>query len=363
MDTLERTRVPSRLRRLAHSALSVFTYPRSVADWIEPALPLASSRARARVVDVRRETHDVTTLVLEPNGQWRGHRAGQWVALDCEVEGIVKTRCFSIASSPRRHDGRIEITVKARSGGAVTPHLVERTKQGAIVGLSRARGDFVLPDPMPARLLFVSGGSGITPLMSMLRSIVGAPPSSIGPAPRLVFIHFARSETDVVFGAELAHIAATTTVRVEIFTGDHRLGESGLANVLADFETHEAFVCGPEPLIEAVTSAYTARRAGHRVHFERFAPSAPTRRDGGNASVTFVESGRRVEGSRNLLAMAEEAGLRPESGCRMGICHTCVRRKVSGTTRDLRSGALSTDADVDVQLCVSMPVGAVEIDL
>jgi stearoyl-CoA 9-desaturase NADPH oxidoreductase len=143
--------------------LAAMTYPRAVDDFVELALPLFSTRSvtgaatpnvtvRARVIDVRRETHDVSTLVLTPNALWSGHRAGQYVALTAEVRGVRMTRCFSIASSEGGDSSRlIALTVKARPDGAVTPVLVSGQLRGAIVELSQATGDFVLPEVLPER--------------------------------------------------------------------------------------------------------------------------------------------------------------------------------------------------------------------
>jgi len=98
-----------------------------------------------------------------------------------------------------------------------------------------------------------------------------------------------------------------------------------------------------------------------RLRVERYTLGATTGSSEGE--ITFARSGKTAKGRGPLLAIAERAGLSPESGCRMGICKTCVCRKVSGVTRDLRTGAISAEADVDVQLCVNEPVGPVEIDL
>jgi ferredoxin-NADP reductase len=338
--------------------LAALAYPRAIDDWVELALPLHSSReVRARVVEVRPETHDMATLVLRPNALWRGHRAGQYVALTVEVRGVRRTRCFSIASAEHEPDGTVEITVKARPGGAVTPHIVSGSLRGAIVTLSVASGDFVLPDVMPERTLLLSGGSGITPVMSMLRTLVAG-----GHDDPITFVHYARSAADVPFRDELSRIAGRpgSSVRVIVRTGAFEA--DGLAELVPDFDRRETWACGPAPFLSAVTEAFANRGAADRVRVERFALAAMPGGAGGG-EVTFARSGKRTAGSGSLLATAEASGLAPPSGCRMGICRTCVCRKLSGTTRDLRTGELSTDADADIQLCVSAPVGAVAIDI
>lgn len=344
---------------IASRLLAALAYPRAVDDFVDLALPLQSRRElRARILSVRPETHDTATLVLRPTTRLRPHRAGQHVALTAEIDGVRRTRGFSIASAEGRRDGALEITVKARPGGVVTPRLVSGALRGALVTVSQPAGDFVLPHVLPERLLFVSGGSGLTPVMSMLRTLLAR-----GATGDLAFVHWARSEPDVIFAGELerAARAAPPGLRVHVCLGPFEPGE--LARRVPDFDRRETWACGPEPFLAAVTGAFAARDAAARVRVERFAPAAPLADAAGEGEVTFVRSGRRARGRGPLLPMAERAGLRPPSGCRMGICRSCVCRKVSGVTRDLRTGELSTDADVDVQLCVSAPVGPVAIDL
>src|SRR5690606_5194556 len=113
------------------------------------------------------------------------------------------TRCFSLSSTPERDDGLITLTIKARKeGGLVSPYLREHARPGMRVFLSEPPGDFVLPDALPDQVLFISGGSGITPCMRMLRTLVAR-----GYPGEIVFIHYARSPEDVIFGAELQALA------------------------------------------------------------------------------------------------------------------------------------------------------------
>lgn len=343
---------------------AAFVYPRAASDYVDLVFPLAptnSERARARIVDVKRETHDVATLVLQPNRSWKGHRAGQYVTLTTEIDGVRRPRCFSIASAEERAGRSIAITVKARPGGAVTPKLVSGEMRGAIVEVSRAMGDFVLPSKMPERLLFISGGSGITPVMSMLRTLIG--PRSPAPTAEVTFLHYARSEADVVFRDELARIAERAGPNLRIHVELGRFDPRVLEAHVPDFERWDTWACGPEPFLETVKSVFAAREAEARVRVERFSLGPGASATSAESEVSFVASKRSSRGRGPLLAMAEQAGINPPSGCRIGICRTCVCRKVSGVTRDVRTGALSTDDDVDIQLCISEPVGPVAIDI
>lgn len=338
--------------------VAALCHPFKIDDYVELALPVwSSTEVRARVLDVRRETHDVATLVLRPNARWRGHRAGQHVALTVDLHGVRRTRVFSIASAEEAADPTIAITVKARPGGAVTPFLVSGALRGAIVTLSQASGAFVLPDVMPERTLLLSGGSGITPVMSMLRTHVAG-----GATDEITFVTWARSEADVIFREELERLArgAGPNLRVVVRTGP--FDAAALAEIVPDFEAFETWACGPAPFLDAVTGALAARNAAERLRAEHFSLGTATDA-AGESEVTFARSNKRARGRGALLTLAERSGLTPASGCRMGICRTCTCRKVSGTTRDIRTGALSTDANVDVQLCVSEPIGPVTLDV
>jgi stearoyl-CoA 9-desaturase NADPH oxidoreductase len=315
-------------------------WPRTLDDLLELVAPLHSSNEiRARVVDVVRENHDVSTLVLEPNARWRGHRAGQHVMLGAEIGGVRRTRCFSVSSA--EGETAVRLTIKAQPHGKVTPSLVSGALRGAIVTMSEPTGDFVLPPVLPERILFLSGGSGITPVMSMARTLFQR-----GYRGRVAFLHWARSPGDVIFDY------GTT------FFGRFRAGD--LLEAVPDFHLWDTWLCGPDGMMDVAKAAFAARGAEHRVRTERFTLRAV---EAGEGRVDFVRSKRTTKGKGPILPMAEAAGVNPKSGCRIGICKSCVCRKVSGTTRDVRTGELSTEANVDIQLCINAPVGAVEIDL
>lgn len=344
------------------------TYPHSVDNYLELVSPLWSlDRIRAVVVDVVRETPDVVTLVLRPNENFPGFRAGQYAAITIEVDGTRHTRCFSFSSAPERSDGLVTLTVKARTtGGLVSPYLARNARRGLRVELAKPQGAFVLPEKLPERLLFISGGSGITPCMSMLRSLARA-----AYAGRIAFVHYARSPEDVIFREELRELDARLDNLELIIETESELGrlpgldERSLSRIAPDYECWDCWVCGPQPLMNAACRLFEARGARERVRTEQFvlAPAAAAQQ-GEAGTLRFARSGSQVDGDdRTLLEQAEAAGLTPASGCRMGICQSCRCRKIGGTTRDLRSGELSSEDETDIQLCVSVPVGDVTLEL
>ncbi len=351
--------------------------PHGVDRYLELVDPLlARDVNRAEVVDVRRETRGLTSMTLRPR-RWAGHRAGQWVALTVEVDGRRHTRCYSITSSPHRADGCLGLAVKRDPAGAVSPFLVDRIGRGTVVEVSAAQGDFVLagsPDDRPDRVLLLSAGSGITPVLSMLRALADE-----DAATEVTWLHYAPRWSDVPFLDELvgrharrdAVRVATVLTRepapVQLLPGvpalaGHLSGDHLDALGVAD--DTPAWACGPVGFLEAAQELF-ADRAGV-LHVESFAPPARTELPTGDAggTLTFADRGIDVVAdARTVLEQAEAAGLDPQAGCRMGICHTCIRPKLSGRVRDVRDGRLSSPDPEDVQLCVTAPVGDVVIDL
>jgi ferredoxin-NADP reductase len=366
-------------RRVLGSALAqALTTPHGVDRYVELVAPAFSlSDVRAEVVAVRHATARSVTLTLRPNENWRGFRAGQFVNLSAEVDGVRRTRCYSPASSAHEPD-LLELTVHAVPDGTLSPHLKATARPGTVVELSQAGGDFHLSDARPRALLLISGGSGITATMSMLRTLCDE--GYDGP---IAFVHYARGGQDLAYATALPALARRhANVRLlrawtgaDAVAGELR-GRFGPAHVEAaaaaaglDLAATETFVCGPPGLVDAVSEHWLRDGLEARLHVERFAPPAamvvaPADAAAATGSVRFARSGRAVPNTgAPLLEQAEAAGLTPRSGCRMGICHTCTCRKVAGAVRDVRSGEISADPDERIQICVSVPVGDVTLDI
>ena len=344
--------------------------PHGVDRYLELVNPMLTVRElRAEVCEVRRQTADTVTLVLRPTRRWKGFFAGQFVQVHVVIDGVRHTRCYSPASSQHRKDGRIELTVKAHPEGVVSNYLLAHAEPGLVVGLSQADGTFVLPDTRPAQMLLVSGGSGITPVLSMLRTLADE-----DHAGDVVFLHYAYTEQDVAYADELRAIAEQRpNLRVVVAytsqeTGGDLHGFFGtphLEAVAPWYAAAETFLCGPPGLMKSVREHYRANGVEHRLHTEEFAPPALTLVDGEiSGEVSFTRSGTAAANTgATLLEQAEAAGLTPEYGCRMGICFSCTAIKKSGCTKDLRTGATDSDPDHEIQLCISAPVGDVSIDI
>jgi len=355
-------------RLLGSGLLEALAAPHGVDRYLELIRPSWSLReARAVVIEVRRQTADSVTLTLRPNENWTGFCTGQFVRLTVEIDGVRQARCYSPACSEHTPD-RFEITVKAHPEGRVSGFLNRAARLGMVVGLSAADGDFVLPPDRPGRLLLISGGSGITPVMSMLRTLCDE-----GHAGSVTFVHYAPSRDDVIYRSELSEIARChPNVRlVHAYTREAGGTLSGhlcrdhLDAVAPDLASAETYACGPPGLIESVRRIWAEDGIEELLHVESFLPPSPAlASDHAEGSVSFAQSGERISNNgRSLLEQAEQAGLSPQFGCRMGICHTCTCRKTAGTVRNLVSGEVSSADDEHIQICVSVPVGDVELDL
>src|ERR1700749_5069713 len=163
--------VPEMRRRALHAVRSLFT-PLPPDDYLELINPLWSTQElRGRIERIEREAADPVTVLIRPGHEWPGHRPGKYLGIGVIVDGVHHWRAYSLTTDPGRPDGCISITPKLYEPGVVSPHLVPDARPGDIVRLGGVEGEFTLPDPLPGKLLFVSAGSGVTPIMSMLRCL------------------------------------------------------------------------------------------------------------------------------------------------------------------------------------------------
>ena len=366
------SRPGTRGRLFGNSLLSLvesMATPHQLDRYLELVAPMATVRdLRAEVTDVVRQTDDTVTLTLRPTWQWRGFAAGQFVAVGVVVDGVRHTRCYSPACSQFRADGNIELTIKAHPEGIVSQYLYANAAPGLIVSLEQAAGTFQLPEARPDGVLLLSGGSGITPVLSMLRTLVDE-----GYAGKICFLHYADKEADVPYRAELARIAADNdNVDVVLaYTADEAgadlVGFFGSEHLNAAAPWHAdaaTFLCGPPGLMKGVRETYRELDLEERLFTEEFAPAIVVDPADATGSVTFSASDVTIDNDgTSLLEQAESAGLTPEFGCRMGICFSCTAVKKSGCTRNLRTGETDSDPDQPIQLCVSAAVGDVDITI
>lgn len=354
--------------RLARLLTSCWLHPLNDAAAIDDLLGLVDptwslTTIKARVVEAIREAPGVRTLVLEPNRLWPGHVAGQHVVVEVEVDGRRLRRTFSL-SSPPRGDGRLHVTVKRREGGKVSHWWNDTAAVGDVITLGTPSGEFVLPSPLPRRVVMVSAGSGITPVMAMLREL-----HTRDARCEVIFVHAAHSRADLIFARELEtlmHSCAGWELRLHLTSENERLDAAALSKLAVFAADSPAYVCGPDAFMKDVRRAWSDAGADANLHFEHFGlPARVASFDMAAETVHAARGGRSfvAAAGQSLLEAAEAAGLRPAHGCRMGVCHTCKCRKISGVVEDLRDGRLSDEPGEMIQLCVSTARSAVTLEL
>ncbi|WP_374157561.1 ferredoxin reductase [Mycobacterium sp. G7A2] len=338
-------------------------------DYLKLANPLWSARElRGRVLEVRRETVDSATLVIKPGwGFSFDYQAGQYIGIGLLVDGRWRWRSYSLTSVPvdRQSGSRgartITITVKAMPEGFLSTHLVGGVEPGTIVRLAAPQGNFVLPDPAPAKILFLTAGSGITPVMSMLRTLVRR--DQLGD---VAHVHSAPTAADVLFAGELAELADAhedyrLTVRATRTEG--RVDLARLDEIVPDWRERQTWACGPEAMLEGADRTWKAAGIPERLHLERFA-AVRTSAHGSGGTVEFARAGKTatVDGATSLMDAGEAAGIQMPFGCRMGICQSCVVGLLDGHVRDLRTG-VEHEPGSRVQTCVSAASGDCTLDV
>jgi len=368
---LKRTAVPMLDRASSRLQLDV--------PWLEAALgkldpTLSLHTVRAEVVSVVDETADTKSYWLRPNARFGTHRPGSYVTLKLTIGGRSVRRSYSLSSAPRA-DGLVCLTVKRVEGGLVSNWLADHVRPGHILELSPPTGQFVLPTPLPEKLLMLSAGSGITPVMAMLQQL-----TAVRRMPRIVFLHFARTPQDIIFFDELKRIAAACPqvqlgLCVESTSSGHadwsgalgRFSADFLAEHAPDFRELDTFMCGPAGFMQTVIRHFEAADADlARLRYERFDAGLDlTQFLHHTQLIRFVRSGTESMSNRprTILEEAETVGLSVEYGCRAGNCGACRCRKISGVVVDVTTG-LELGANKDfIFPCVSVARGTVEVDL
>ncbi|MGV9714256.1 ferredoxin reductase [Gordonia sp. NPDC003424] len=381
MSWLERFEEPvrdvaarSRGAHWARAAFARITTPLLPDDYLHLANPLWSARElRGKVVSVTRETEDTATIRIRPGwGFSFDYVPGQYVGIGVLMEGRWTWRSYSLTSVPgvdrsssAPDDKTISITVKAMPEGFLSSHLVNGVQEGAVVRLAAPQGEFVLPDPLPEKILFATAGSGLTPIISMLRMIRHRKQHT-----DIRLVHSTPTPDDLLFADELAEMAADGVIDLHVqYTRSGGTGTPGkvtperLAELVPDWAERQTWACGPAGFLDALAHMYDHDGVGDHLHIERFAlERGATGAQGG--TVTFKKGGRstEVDGATTLLEAGEEAGVLMPFGCRMGICQSCVVMLDKGAVRDLRSGVEHVEGE-RIQTCISAAAGDCTLDV
>lgn len=354
----------NRLKRLIQPLVA----PQVFDFWASRFNPTWSwDRPMARITERKAESADAVTLWLQPNRHWAGFQPGQHLNVSAQIDGVRVTRSYSLSHASST-DGRLAITVKAVEGGKLSRYLCQRARIGDVLEIGQAFGEMTLPASPQGSWLFLAAGSGITPLVSMTRALAAQ-----GMPVPLALLYWARTRDELCFVDELKKLAAEHAnfsvhfaLTRETAAGDEatgRLSEALIQTLVDDACSRQVFACGPGGFVDSARAVLAS--TAKSFHAEAFSPPPRAIEDSGSVQVTLAASGRTLTLPRgqSLLTALEAEGLKPASGCRMGICNTCSCGKSSGVTRHLHTGELFHEPASALKLCISSASTDLVLDL
>ena len=336
---------------------------------------------RARIIEIRDEMADMYSLVLKPlsgliDSDWPSFQAGQFIELMVEKDGSRTLRCFSISSSPAYFEktGLIELSIRIQHKGRITPWIRQQLKAGSLVNISAAQGGFVLPQAIhassqPEKLLFIAGGSGITPFRSMLQQ--QGLTTKLSPDLDIHLLYYSRDNQHILFQQEFEQLQQNYAGLSITFVNSEKDGficVEHLQTYCADFSQRNAFICGPSPMIQQARKVLAELNVEKdKINFEFFGSVPLELENSEQGTVLFQASDKALVSAKDktstLLEQAEGLGITPLSGCRIGVCHQCICKKKSGIVFNTRTQEYSDTGSEEIQLCISVAQGDVILDL
>ena len=335
----------------------------SLSLYLQPILQLiwpgfVAGQYRARLLSKHWQTPNMLLLNFKVSRRWPGFVPGQHLLLTLEHNGKRLSRPFSLCSplSLWQARGEIELCCKVSPHGSFTPLLANLTGD-SIVSISAAQGDFSWQQPATPTL-FIAAGSGITPLAAMLLS------QRHWLAP-VQLVYRVRGTENAALLERLQQLAAQQPLfTLTLSDSRFELRDSFVKALGSIADNKQLYICGPAAFMQHLKPALL--QAGvpeHAIHQEQFGSApllqAPDTQSGHYRVALQTLNGAQVftaSAGHSLLQSAEQQGLSPRFGCRIGVCFQCVCDKLSGQVRDIRSGALSSNGSEQIQLCISQPV-------
>ncbi len=374
MNTNASTEIQTPLAKGASWLASSLVNSQSFAGFFEPLVQWLvpqwrADRIRSKITTIRHESSDMYSLVIKPGLAFKCFTAGQFIELTVIKDGAWVSRYFSISSSPAyfQKTGLIEVSIRIQENGRITPWLVSALEAGSIVNLTQAQGEFVLPEKSND-LLMIAGGSGITPIRSMLQQLSN---TSAALPNHVTLLFYARSADHFLFEKELKAMAADHNWLSIDFINSAEQGffsEDHLLEYCPDAHQRSLYICGPSPMITAARKELKRLNFNDsHIHYEFFGPEPVDNAQTGSANILFSKSHKQISvtesNNKTLLTLAEEENTSPVSGCRMGVCHQCICQKKSGVVYNQKTQTYSDTGHQEIQLCISVPVGDVVLDL
>jgi glycine betaine catabolism B len=325
-----------------------------------PASGTAPGSLTLTCVGVRDETPTIKTFAFRADGELVQHEAGQAVTLNLEIDGETLTRTFSVSSAPEP-GGVIEMTIKAHPDGRATAWLHSMVRPGSVLRGRGPRGRFTLARRTVEKLAFVSGGSGATPLMAMLRHLAATDPNA-----DVAWFHAARGVDEILFASDLARLQEAMpnlTVSVAVsragpgwFGLRGRLSRRLLSVAIPDVGRRDMFCCGPAAFMQEAKLIYAAEGGPKEsFHQEAFGPSVAqpqyeaTGADPDYAAASYMlrvgERTLQVRADETILQASLRQGVIIPCGCGQGLCGTCRVSKVAGEVDMNHQGGLAPEEE------------------
>ena len=326
----------------------------------------------AVIHDIRREQENVITFFLRPGKKWKGFKSGQFVEIGLEINGVQFKRIFSISSNQElyKESGLITISVKKQEEGKVTPWMFEHLSVGDRLSLSSAMGEFVFEPTQAARennqeMLFIAGGTGITPMMSIIHDVAKSRNRKIH------LLYFSRRQH--LFEMELQELSKQyehINVRLIDSSKEGRISEKHLNELDLDFSQCQSYLCGPSGMLQSTMELLVKKDVSdEHIKSEHFHPFVIDEMDDENVMPGKVllekRNNRAIEssGKEAILSLIEKEQIKMKSGCRMGICYQCQCEKMSGVVYNKKTKQYSDTGREVIQICVSIPVGDVTMNI
>lgn len=369
------------LLRYSVKAMHSIIDPNGISYFFELLYPMFSlRRCFAKIVHIEYVDPDICIVELHPNSTWQGNQSGQYVGIGVVIDGVRHTRYYSPLNyySPLHPHSRkyIRIAVSRHPGGIVSQYFLDHAQTGTLVSLSRAEGDFVLPEILPEKIRFFSAGSGFTAIISLLNEL-----SERNYCGEILVIHYS-SGNNIAAYHKIFSPYVSRFARIHMKFGFTQTQCSYDNNsYLCEYEkcygrinfTHcqplsspniLTYACGPAGFIEEVSQLTTPEC----FHAETFSPPLAAVTPvimGTDVAVTCTKSGKTIQADcgRSLLDSMLEAGLPVTHGCKMGICFQCTTTKHMGVVTNAITGTSDAEPEVKIQLCISLPESDVELDL
>ena len=326
-----------------------------------------------RVARVERETADASSFVLDVPAELEAsfaYEAGQFCTFRFSIDGATQLRCYSMSSAPAVDD-ELQVTVKRVPGGVVSNWVLDNIDAGDVVDVTCPAGVFVAAGD--GELVAYGGGSGITPLVSLAKSVLATTTRPV----RLLYAN--RDRESVIFADVLEGLAVQYGDRLRVehrFDVEHGFVDADAVTAfVADVgQDAEHYLCGPTPFMDIVEQALLASGVdAERIHIERFTPAesiVPPEPDTGDAitvrpRLTITFNGRTETGDHHpgttILQSARSLALAPPSSCEAGSCATCMAQLVEGSVSMRVNNALTDDevAEGWILTCQSVPTSPV----